>query len=115
MATKAVKKATGSEFAIIDTGGKQYKVMAGDTITIEKLAGYSKGDTVLFDKVLLTENAAGTTVGEPYVKGATVKAEFIEYGREAKVRVVKYKAKARYLKQNGHRQPFTKVKITSLA
>ncbi len=115
MATKAAKKATGTEFAIIDTGGKQYKVMAGDTVTIEKLAGLKKGDTVIFDKVLLVENTTGTTIGEPYVKGAAVKGEFVEYGRAAKVSVVKYKAKARYLKQNGHRQPFSKVKITSLA
>jgi large subunit ribosomal protein L21 len=114
MVKKVANKKADTEFAIIDTGGKQYRVKVGETVTIEKLAGLNKGDTVIFDKVLLVEDADGTTIGDPYIKGAAVKAEFVEYGRTAKVRVVKYKAKARYLKQNTHRQPFCKVLISSI-
>ncbi len=117
---KAAKKITkktedNGEFAVIMTGGKQYRVQAGDTLMVEKLAGDHKaGDTVIFDKVLLVENADGCTIGTPYITGAAVHAEFKENGRAQKVRVVKYKAKARYLKQNGHRQPFAKLTVTAI-
>ncbi len=119
---KAAKKSTpkakavkSGEFAVIATGGKQYRVQAGDTIMIEKLAGEHKsGDVVIFDKVLLVDNADGCTIGDPYIKGAEVHAEFKENGRAQKVRVVKYKAKARYLKQNGHKQPFAKLLVTAI-
>ncbi|MEN9582251.1 MAG: ribosomal protein [Candidatus Parcubacteria bacterium] len=112
---KTAKADAGGEFAVILTGGKQYRVQAGDTLMIEKLAGEHKvGDTVIFDKVLLVDNTDGCTIGDPYIKGAAVHAEFKEHGRSAKVRVVKYKAKARYLKQNGHRQPFSKLTVTAI-
>ncbi len=112
---KAVAKADNSEFAVIATGGKQYRVSVGDTIIIEKLAGeHTAGDIVVFDKVLLVENTDGCSIGDPYLKGAEVHAEFKENGRSQKVRVVKYKAKARYLKQNGHRQPFAKLVVTAI-
>ena len=116
MAKKAAqpKSSTSSEFAIIQTGGKQYKVTQGDVLTIEKLDGYKKGDTVIFDKVLLVENTDGTTIGDPYIKGAEVKAEFITTGKGDKIRIVKYKAKSRHLKQSGHRQPYSKVLVTDI-
>lgn len=115
-AKKAVDmSADNSEFAVIATGGKQYRVKAGDTIMIEKLIGEHKaGDIVIFDKVLLVENTDGCSIGDPYIKGAEVHAEFKENGRAQKVRVVKYKAKARQLTQNGHRQPFSKLTITAI-
>ena len=103
------------EFAVIQTGGKQYKVSKGDTVSVEKIKGeYSKGDKLSFDKVLLVDNGSDTTIGAPFIDGAKVDAEIIEIGRARKILVVKYKQKSRYLRRNGHRQPFFKVKITSI-
>jgi len=103
------------EFAIIETGGKQYKVSKGDTIQIEKLPGEPKeGDKVTFDKVLLVDNGSETTICTPFIESAKVEATITEVGRAPKVTVIKYKQKSRYFKKNGHRQPFVKVKIDSL-
>ncbi|MCE9585161.1 50S ribosomal protein L21 [Candidatus Nomurabacteria bacterium] len=103
------------EFAVIQTGGKQYKVSKGGLVSIEKIKGeFKKGDKVSFDKVLLVDDGKDTTVGAPYISGAKVDGEIIEIGRSRKVLVVKYKQKSRYLRRNGHRQPFFKVKITSI-
>ena len=103
------------EFAVIETGGKQYQVTAGDVISIEKLPGDLKaGDKVTFDKVLLVDDGSNTTIGTPYINGAKVEATFKEAGREAKVLVIKYKQKSRYYKKNGHRQPFSKVEILNI-
>lgn len=103
------------EFAVIKTGGKQYKVSKGGTISIEKIKGdFKKGDKVSFDKVLLVDDGKNTTIGTPYIEGAKVDAEISEIGRSKKVLVMKYKQKSRYLKRNGHRQPFFKVKILSI-
>ncbi len=106
------------EFAVIQTGGKQYKVSQGAFVTIEKIktvgVDYKKGDKISFDKVLLTNDGKDTVVGMPYVKGAKVDAEIMEIGRARKVLVMKYKQKSRYLRRNGHRQPFFQVKITSV-
>jgi len=103
------------EFAVIETGGKQYKVSAGDVIQVEKLPGSHKlGDVVTFDKVLLIENGTDTKVGSPYIAGATVTASYELTGRAPKLLVMKYKAKSNYLKRNGHRQPFSKVKISGI-
>jgi large subunit ribosomal protein L21 len=103
------------EFAVIHTGGKQYKVSEGGVVTIEKIKGdFKKGDTVSFDQVLLTDDGSATKVGLPTVVGVKVAGEIIEIGRARKVLVMKYKQKSRYLKRNGHRQPFFKVKITSI-
>ncbi len=107
------------EFAVIQTGGKQYKVSKGTLVSIEKIKGrekgeYKKGDKLIFDKVLLVDDGKDTTIGTPYIKGAEVEAEIAEIGRARKVMVIKYKQKSRYLKRNGHRQPFFKVKITSI-
>jgi len=103
------------EFAVIQTGGKQYTVSKGDIIAIEKiLYDHKEGDSITFDKVLLIANGKDTTIGTPYIPKATVKATITEIGRSAKVDVVHYKQKSRYYKKNGHRQPFFKVKIDSI-
>ena len=106
------------EFAVIQTGGKQYKVSEGSLVSIEKLKmkgiEYKKGDNVSFDKVLLVDDGKDTTLGTPYILGAKVEAEIIEIGRARKLLVMKYKQKSRYLKRNGHRQPFFKIKVISI-
>lgn len=109
---------TQEEFAVIQTGGKQYKVSKDNLVTIEKLRTkgleYKKGDKISFDKVLLVDSGEDTTIGTPYIDGAKVGAEIVEIGRAKKILVVKYKQKSRYLRRAGHRQPFFKVKITSI-
>jgi len=107
------------EFAVIQTGGKQYKVSKGDLVSVEKIKGgkssdYQKGDKLVFEKVLLVDDGKNTTIGTPYISGAKVDAEIVEIGRARKILVVKYKQKSRYLRRNGHRQPFFKVKITNI-
>ncbi len=114
-APKKAEKPALEDFAVIATGGKQYRVAVGDVVAIEKLAGeYKKGDAVSFDQVLLVQKGATTTIGTPTVSGATVDGEIAVVGRAPKVTVIKYKQKSRYFKKNGHRQPYLKVKITSL-
>jgi large subunit ribosomal protein L21 len=115
MAT-ATKKTDSIEFAVIKTGGKQYRVSVGDTITIEKFKDESKkGDTVSFDQVLLKDDGATTLIGTPVISGAVVSGEVVVVGRAPKVTVIKYKQKSRYMKKNGHRQPYIKVKINAIA
>ncbi|MBI1999121.1 MAG: 50S ribosomal protein L21 [Parcubacteria group bacterium] len=100
------------KFAIIETGGKQYKVEPGKALKIEKLGGgHAAGDTVVFDKVLLWDDGTETKIGTPYVEGAKVEAEFVEEGRGKKVTVVRFRAKVRYHKKRGHRQPYAKIKV----
>jgi large subunit ribosomal protein L21 len=104
-----------TEFAVIETGGKQYQVKSGDVITIELLPGEMKaGDKVTFDKVLLVDDGSNTTIGTPYISGAKVEATYKATGRLPKVTVIKYKQKSRYYKKNGHRQPFSKVEISKI-
>ena len=106
---------TTGEFAVIQTGGKQYRVKKGQVISIEKMPGeYKAGDTITFDKVLLVDDGTDATIGTPYIKGAAVNAQIMEIGRARKVLVVKYKQKSRYLRRNGHRQPYFQVKVTSI-
>ena len=103
------------EFAVIKTGGKQYKVSVGDSVKIEKMTGeFAEGDKITFDKVLLVDNGKDTTIGTPTIKGAEVKATLEKIGRAQKVIVIHYKQKSRYFKKNGHRQPFFQVKIDSI-
>ena len=99
-------------YAIIKTGGKQYNVEEGKVITIEKL-DVSEGDKVTFDEVLLL---SGDTVkiGQPIVEGAKVIAKVLAQGKEKKIRIFKYKAKSNYRRRQGHRQPFTKVRIEKI-
>ncbi len=103
------------EFAVIQTGGKQYKVKAGDELKIEKLAGdHKEGDKIVFDKVLLVDNGSDTTIGTPFIEKAKVTATIIKIGLLPKVDVIKYKQKSKYFKKNGHKQPYFKVKIEAL-
>jgi len=98
-------------YAVIKTGGKQYKVTVGDEIFVEKLAGEA-GETVTFDEVLAVGNDDGITAGSD-VK-ATVTGEIVKQGRNKKVTVLKYKAKKGYRRKNGHRQPYTRVRISAI-
>lgn len=100
--------------AIIMTGGKQYLVAKDSTLSIEKLPGNPEvGSEVVFDQVLLVDDGKVTTLGAPTLKVA-VKGTVVENGKQKKVLVVKYKAKSRYYKKRGHRQPYTKVKIEEI-
>ncbi len=99
-------------YAIIATGGKQYKVSEGDIITIEKL-GMAEGEAVTFDQVIAVSNEGNMKVADD-VKGATVSATVVGEGRAKKVIVYKYKRKTGYHKKNGHRQSYTKVKIEKI-
>ena len=99
-------------YAIIATGGKQYTVAEGDEIFVKKL-GLNEGDSVTFDQVLFV-NGDSAKVGNPTVAGATVTGTVVKEGRAKKVVVYKYKAKKGSHKKNGHRQPFTKVKIEKI-
>lgn len=102
-------------FAVIQTGGKQYKVAVGDEIAVEKIKGeYKVGDSITIESVVLTDDGATTTLGAPYVAGSTVKATITESGKLDKVMVVRYRAKSRYHKRNGHRQPFMSLKIDAI-
>ncbi len=98
------------EEAIIKTGGHQYRVKAGDVIKVQKLNG-KVGDKVTFDDVLMIKTDDGITLGTPKVDGAAVEGSIVEQGREKKIVVFFYRNKTRNRKKNGHRQPFTKVKI----
>ncbi|MBI3572175.1 50S ribosomal protein L21 [Candidatus Kaiserbacteria bacterium] len=103
------------EVAVIKTGGKQYVVAKGDAIFIEKFPEDKKvGDNVVFNEVLLVDNGSDTTIGTPTIKGAKVSGTVLREGRAKKIDVVKYKAKSRYYKRRGHRQPYLKVKIDSI-
>src|SRR3989344_362162 len=103
------------EFAVIQTGGKQYKVSVGDTVKIEKLAGeHKEGDKITFVQVLLVDNGKDTTIGTPFIADAKVEAELVDIGRAPKVLVVKYKPQSRYLIRQGHRQHFFKIKILGI-
>lgn len=108
------------ELAVIKTGGKQYVVTPGDIVTIEKLGSgaatqdLKKGDSVTFDEVLMKDNGS-LTMGAPFIGGAKVTGTVEVVGRAKKIEVVKYKAKSRYFKRRGHRQPHIKVKIDAIA
>lgn len=100
-------------YAVIETGGKQYKVEAGQEIFIEKL-DVEADDTVTFDKVLAVGGDDGIKVGSPYVEGATVEAKVIKNGKAKKVTVFTYKPKKNEKRKMGHRQPYTKVSISAI-
>jgi large subunit ribosomal protein L21 len=101
-------------YAVIATGGKQYRVQEGETLRIEKLPA-DAGATVTFDQVLLIADGAEVKVGTPVVSGAKVTASVVENGRGKKLLVYKYRRRKGYRRKNGHRQPFTAVKITGIS
>ena len=100
-------------YAIIKTGGKQYRVSEGDVITIEKLDVAAEG-TVSFDEVVTIVKDGDVKVGTPLVDGAKVTGTVLEHGKAKKILVFKYKAKSNYRRRQGHRQPFTKVRIEKI-
>lgn len=100
-------------YAIIATGGKQYKVEEGSVLFIEKLEA-DVDATVTFDKVLAVSADDAMTFGAPYVEGATVTAKVVKHGKGEKIRIIKHKAKKGYRKRQGHRQPFTQVSIEKI-
>ena len=100
-------------YAVIETGGKQYKVEAGDVLYIEKLAVEENAD-VTFDKVVAVGAEDGIKVGTPYVEGATVRAKALKNGKAKKVTVFTYKPKKNEKRKMGHRQPYTKVEISEI-
>lgn len=100
-------------YAIIKTGGKQYKVSEGDEIIIEKLE-VAEGDSVTFEEVLSVVDSENIKIGQPKVEGAKVSAKVVKNGKGPKIRIFKYKHKTNYRRRQGHRQPFTKVKIEKI-
>jgi len=101
-------------FAIIETGGKQYKIAEGDSLKVEKLPRPAKSNTITFDKVLLIDDGKTTTVGNPYIKGAKVKATYVAFKKGSKITIIRYKAKSNRDRKIGHRQKYSTVEITSL-
>ncbi|SHH20386.1 large subunit ribosomal protein L21 [Thermosyntropha lipolytica DSM 11003] len=101
-------------YAVIKTGGKQYKVSEGDIIKVEKLPA-EEGQEIVFEEVLLINDENGNVkVGKPLVEGAKVTAQVLEQGKGKKIYVMKYKRRKNYRRKKGHRQPFTKVKIQKI-
>jgi large subunit ribosomal protein L21 len=100
-------------YAIIQTGGKQYRVAEGDVISIEKLE-IADGEAVVFDSVLTVVKEGEVVIGKPLVAGAKVSGKVVENGKEKKILVFRYKAKSNYRRRQGHRQPFTKVVIEKI-
>ena len=100
-------------FAVIKTGGKQYKVQAGDLVKVEKLDA-EEGKTIKISEVLMLIDGETTTVGTPTVKGATVSAKVNSHGRGPKVKIVKFHRRKQYRKQMGHRQAFTELSIEKI-
>jgi large subunit ribosomal protein L21 len=102
-------------FAVIETGGKQYLVKSGEALKVEKLPA-EVGGKIVFDKVLLLaeDDGTGVKMGTPYLEGTTVEAVVEMQGRAKKILVVKYKRKVRYKRSIGHRQHFTKVKVSKV-
>ena len=100
-------------YAIIKTGGKQYKVSEGDEIIVEKL-GVEEGEKVTFEEVLAIVDGEKVKIGQPKVEGAKVTGSVVKNGKGPKIRIFKYKHKTNYRRRMGHRQPFTKVKIEKI-
>src|SRR3990167_8614932 len=115
-APQAPTKALEALYAVFSTGGKQYRVVVGDKVKIEKLGDeYKEGDKLTFDKVLLVDDGISeATIGTPYIKGAVINATLDKIARYKTIDVIKYKQKSRYFKKYGHRQPYFEIKIDSI-
>ncbi len=100
-------------YAVIQTGGKQYRVAEGETLRVEKLSA-SAGDKLTFDPLLFADDGGGVHVGHPVIAGMKVEAEVLEQGKGKKIVIFKYKRRKSYRRKTGHRQPFTALKITSI-
>lgn len=100
-------------YAIVNTGGKQYKVSQGDTLRVEKIPG-EIGSPVSFDKVLMFSDGEDVNIGQPVLDNVAVKGHIVEQGKAKKIIVFKYKRRKRYRRKQGHRQPYTAIKIDSI-
>ena len=100
-------------YAVVNTGGKQYKVQAGDVLRVEKMPG-DVGSPVTFDKVLMVADGEEINVGQPVLENTSVKGTIVEQGKAKKIIVFKYKRRKRFRRKQGHRQTFTAVKIDSI-
>ena len=101
-------------YAVISTGGKQYRVSKGDMIQVEKL-DKNEGDTVLFDKILLISNNGKVSIGKPFLKKSKIEGVVKSQGKGKKISIIKFHRRKHYKKQAGHRQSFTQVEITNIA
>ena len=101
-------------YAVFESGGKQHRVEEGDTLKLEKIE-VATGEAVEFDKVLLVGEGEGVKIGAPYVDGGKVTAEVVAQGRHKKVKIVKFRRRKHSMKQAGHRQWYTEVKITGIS
>lgn len=101
-------------YAVIESGGKQHRVVEGETIKLEKLDA-ATGESINFDKVLMVGAGADVKIGAPYVDGGSVSAEVLQHGRHDKIRIVKFRRRKHYKRETGHRQWFTEVKITGIS
>ena len=101
-------------YAVIQTGGKQYRVTQGDTLRVEKLAA-DPGAAIELDKVLMLGEGEDVTVGKPYVEGGKVTATVKAHGRSKKIKIVKFKRRKQYLKRQGHRQWYTELEVTGIS
>ena len=100
-------------YAVVATGGKQYKVREGEVLRVEKIPG-EIGTPVSFDKVLMTSDGASVNIGQPFLENIAVSGHITEQAKAKKILVFKYKRRKRYRRKNGHRQPYTAVKIDSI-
>lgn len=100
-------------YAVIKSGGKQHRVVEGETLKLEKIET-ATGETISFDEILLVGEGSDVKIGAPLVEGATVTAEIIAQGRHKKVKIMKFKRRKHHMKQMGHRQWFTEVKIIAI-
>ena len=101
-------------YAVIESGGKQHRVVEGETLKLEKLEA-GTGESVNFDKVLMVGEGADVKIGKPYVESGKVTAEVVSHGRGKKVSIIKFNRRKHFRKQQGHRQWFTEVKITGIS
>lgn len=101
-------------YAVIESGGKQHRVVEGETLKLEKIE-LGEGESLNFDKVLLVGEGESVKIGKPYVEGSSVTAEVVSQGRHKKVKIVKFRRRKHSMKTQGHRQWFTEVKITGIS
>jgi large subunit ribosomal protein L21 len=101
-------------YAIIETGGKQHRVKPGEILKVEKIEA-ATGASIDFDKVLMVSDGEKVTIGAPYVTGSKVTAEVVEQGRHDKIKIIKFRRRKHHMKQMGHRQWYTAIKITGIS
>ena len=101
-------------YAVVESGGKQHRVIEGETLKVEKL-DLATGESLTFDQVLMVGEGESVKIGAPYVAGSSVTAEVVSHGRHEKVTIVKFRRRKHHRKQMGHRQWYTELKITSIA